>query len=139
MWFELVLAGIGEQFSDCVSPMDDIVGLTVGKRDKDDIIQIWNAYGRIYNNLLSHNKALIFFLKFVSDHNYHKSARVCDKLQELVPNIKFSVIFYKAHALHEAFENGGQPHQKTNNNFNNSNQHQYVNQNSNKNTNKFNK
>ena len=72
VWLELVLAGIGEQFSDCVSPMDDIVGMTVGKRDKEDIIQIWNM-----------------------DHNYHKSARVCEKLQELVPNIKFSVIFYK--------------------------------------------
>ncbi len=72
VWLELVLAGIGEQFSDCVSPMDDIVGMTVGKRDKEDIIQIWNM-----------------------DHNYHKSARVCEKLQELVPHIKFSVIFYK--------------------------------------------
>ena len=44
VWHELVLAGIGEQFSDCVSPMDEIVGLTVGKRDKEDMIQIWNAY-----------------------------------------------------------------------------------------------
>ena len=73
VWRELLLAGIGEQFSDCVSsPFDDIVGLTVGKRDKEDIIQIWNL-----------------------DHKYSKNATVCDKLQELVPDVKFSVIFYK--------------------------------------------
>ena len=135
-----MLAGIGEQFSDCVSPSDDIVGLTVGKRDKEDIIQIWNM-----------------------DHNYYKNARVCEKLQELCPDVKFSVIFYKgktkleflnilknliffilkkAHALHEAFE-GNQPstspHSNSNNisqkTYNNNNQH--TNQHSNKNNNKF--
>ena len=76
VWRELLLAGIGEQFSDCVAPKDEIVGLTVGKRgDKDDIIQIWNL-----------------------DHTYHKSATVCEKLQQLVPDVNFSVIFYKGNS-----------------------------------------
>lgn len=104
VWQELLLAGIGEQFSDYVSPLDDIVGLTVGKRDKEDIIQIWNL-----------------------DHTYNTSARVCERLQELVPDVKFSTIFYKQHASHEAFE-GNQPSTLPHsNNYTNNNQKNYVN------------
>lgn len=77
VWRELVLAGIGEQFSDCVSPFDDIVGLTVGKREKEDIIQIWNL-----------------------NHKYEKEATVCEKLKQLVPDVKFSVIFYKRKCIY---------------------------------------
>ena len=67
-----MLASIGEQFSDCVCPQDDIVGISVSRREKDDVIQIWNL-----------------------DQNFQSQATVVNKLQELVPDIKFSVVFYK--------------------------------------------
>lgn len=81
VWNEALLASIGEQLSDCVSPKDDIVGISVSRREKDDVIQVWNL-----------------------DQNYQSQATVVSKLQELVPDVKFSVVFYKAHNLHEAFE-----------------------------------
>lgn len=81
VWREALLASIGEQFSDCVAPLDDIVGISVSRREKDDVIQIWNL-----------------------DQTYQSKATICEKLQELVPGVKFSVKFYKAHNLHEAFE-----------------------------------
>ncbi len=82
VWRELVLAGIGEQFTDYVSPFDDIVGMTVGIRDKEDIIQIWNL-----------------------NHKYENEAKVCQKLKELVPNVNFSVIFYKGKIKSSKFDN----------------------------------
>jgi len=72
VWSEALLASIGEQFSDCVSPKDDIVGISVSRREKDDVIQIWNL-----------------------DQKYQSEATICEKLQELVPDVKFSVTFYK--------------------------------------------
>ena len=105
-----MLAAIGEQFSDCVDKADEIVGISVSCRDKDDIIQIWNL-----------------------DNKLESKATVVQKLEELVPNVKFSVKFYKgeiictwsfwycltnlfifisAHSLHDAFEG------KSNNNNN---------------------
>jgi len=66
------LASIGEQFSDCVAKNDDIVGVSVSRREKDDVIQIWNL-----------------------DQNYKSEATICEKLEELVPDVKFSVKFYK--------------------------------------------
>lgn len=54
-----------------MSPLDDIVGLSVGCRDKEDIIQIWNL-----------------------DQNHYAEATIFEHIQELVPNVKFSVKFY---------------------------------------------
>ena len=72
MWREVLLAAIGEQLSDWVSNSDDVVGVSVGRREKDDIIQIWNL-----------------------DYRHHSEAVIIKKLQELVPHVKFSAVFYK--------------------------------------------
>lgn len=66
------MATIGEQVSDWVSPNDDVVGVSVGRREKDDVIQIWNQ-----------------------DYKYSSQAIIIKKLQELVPHVKFSAVFYK--------------------------------------------
>jgi hypothetical protein len=72
VWSEALLAAIGEQLSDCVASKDEIIGISVGRRDKEDIVQIWNLNAK-----------------------YETEASVCSKMQHLLPNVKFSVVFYK--------------------------------------------
>jgi hypothetical protein len=73
---EALLAAIGEQLSDCVAKNDEIIGISVGRREKEDIVQIWN-----FNSKYEHESSVI------------------QKIKHLVPHIKFSVIFYRAHEV----------------------------------------
>ncbi|XP_046636153.1 eukaryotic translation initiation factor 4E type 3-like [Daphnia pulicaria] len=81
VWRELLLAAIGEQFCDYVEPGDDICGVSVSVRDRDDIVQIWNI-----------------------DSTKADKARIIQKIQELCPNIEFQAVFYKPHQTHHAYE-----------------------------------
>ena len=40
LWRELLLAAIGEQYSEFVEPGDDICGVSVSVRERDDILQV---------------------------------------------------------------------------------------------------
>ncbi|XP_002734543.1 eukaryotic translation initiation factor 4E type 3-like [Saccoglossus kowalevskii] len=81
VWKELLLASIGEQFSDHVGTGDDICGLSVSIRERDDIVQIWNVNATVSND-----------------------ATVMDKVKELLPKVRFITVFYKSHQTHYAFE-----------------------------------
>ena len=72
MWKELLLAAIGEQFIDVLGPGDDICGLSVSPREKDDLIQIWNK-----------------------DKQVEPDSRVLQKVHKLVPDVRFNAEFYK--------------------------------------------
>jgi len=81
VWKELLLAAIGEQFEDDLRNGDDICGLSVSPRDRDDIIQIWNY-----------------------DANLAASDTVLSKVHSLVPDVQFMAEFYKPHQTHAAYE-----------------------------------
>ena len=72
VWKELLLAAIGEQFMECLAPGDDICGLSVSPREKDDLIQIWNK-----------------------DKQVEPESHVLEKVHQLVPDVRFNAEFYK--------------------------------------------
>jgi len=80
VWKELLLAAIGEQFIDFLHEDDEICGLSVSPREKDDLIQIWNL----------NSKAV-------------QQSRVLEKVHSLVPDVRFNAEFYKPHQTHSAF------------------------------------
>jgi len=81
VWKELLLAAIGEQFESSLAEGDDICGLSVSPRDRDDIIQIWNY-----------------------DANLAVNNSVLAKVHSLVPDVQFLAEFYKPHQTHAAYE-----------------------------------
>lgn len=81
VWKELLLASIGEQFTDSVAPGDDVVGLSFSPREREDIIQIWNI-----------------------DSGSVEADHVLEKVHALVPDVRFIAEFYKPHQTHSAFE-----------------------------------
>ncbi|KAK6175455.1 hypothetical protein SNE40_013916 [Patella caerulea] len=87
VWKELLLAAIGEQFSNCMGDGDEVTGISVSLRDRDDILQIWNSRADLA-----------------------EQSTIINKVKSLLPNVTFTAVFYKAFVQHDAFE-GKKPHQ----------------------------
>lgn len=81
VWKELLLAAIGEQLEDAMMPGDEVCGISVCVRDKDDVLQIWNT-----------------------DACLSEGATVLPHLHQLLPNVNFLTEFYKPHQSRQAFE-----------------------------------
>lgn len=81
VWKELLLAAIGEQFVDSVREDDEVCGISISVRERDDIIQIWN----------SNAKAV-------------EEATVLEKVRDLLTDVDMFDPFYKSHQAHDAFE-----------------------------------
>ena len=72
-----MLACIGEQFSSQCSENDEITGISVSIREREDLIQIWNS-----NSIEADRATVIEKIK-----------------NELLPEVQFSAVFYKGNLI----------------------------------------
>ncbi|XP_043686261.1 eukaryotic translation initiation factor 4E type 3-like isoform X1 [Vespula pensylvanica] len=86
IWQEVVLAAIGEQFAECVAEGDEVCGVTVSIRDREDLIQVF-----LFSFIWNVNAALA------------SKATILQRVHVLLPEVNFLTEFYKAHQSHHAY------------------------------------
>jgi len=87
VWADLVLAAIGDQFSDYLQQGDAVNGLTISVRMSEDIVQVWN-----------------------SDASQSSQDKLQRRILQICPQVTKVVRFYKACTQHQSFE--GATHSK---------------------------
>ena len=61
VWQELLLATVGEQFSDSVADSDDVCGVSVRIRGFDqNVIQIWNQDSELHSKSSVSNVCVVY-------------------------------------------------------------------------------
>jgi len=81
IWADLVLAAIGDQFSDFLSSGDGVNGVTLSVRNQEDIFQVWN-----------------------SDATQVAQEKLERRIIQVCPVLSKSTRFYKACTQHQSFE-----------------------------------
>jgi len=91
VWKELLMAAIGEQLNEFVHEKDEICGVSISTREKEDCVLIWNTSAELA-----------------------KESRILECLRLILPDTTFVSTFYKPHVTHHAFEkaNGQANHKK---------------------------
>ncbi|RUS79563.1 hypothetical protein EGW08_012693, partial [Elysia chlorotica] len=72
VWKHLLMAAIGEQLSDCMADEDEVIGVSVSIRDRDDLILVWNRVAQLKDR-----------------------STIIAKIKELLPHVTFTTVFYK--------------------------------------------
>jgi len=81
VWKEMLMAAIGEQLNEYVAENDEVCGVSVSTREREDVVLVWNANAKAASQ-----------------------AKVFDCVRLLLPDTNFLSTFYKPHETHHAFE-----------------------------------